>query len=75
MKRFGSQTRVTLKESDYELISRPDKGVVILRRKSDNIAEVWYANNNHAGYTIQIGRWGYEFGMDCQSIKPPIKKP
>ena len=67
MKRIGSQVRETLKESGYELVSRPDKGVVILRDKSTGKAEMWYANDDHAGYTIQIGRWGYEFGMDCKA--------
>jgi hypothetical protein len=59
MKKIGSQIRVTLKEAGYTFI-RPNNG---------EPAEMWYANNHHAGYTIQIGRWGYEFGMTCKQIR------
>lgn len=68
MKKLGSQTRATLAESGMKLVNRPCPGVVILRPK-DGIGpdEVWYANNHHAGYTIQVGRWGYEYGRDCEN--------
>lgn len=66
-KRIGSQLRETLKESGYLLVGRPQRGVVRLRPADGNGPdEHWYANNYHAGYTIQVGRWGYEFGTDVQ---------
>jgi hypothetical protein len=68
MKIIGSQRRETLKEAGYIMVSRPAKGVVIIRPIGGSNAEIWYANNHHAGYTIQIGRWGYEFGMDCKQM-------
>ena len=63
-KRCGSQYRETLKESGYKLVGR-SKGYVILE-DAEGKREVWYANNQHAGYTIQVGRWGYEFGRDIR---------
>ncbi len=62
MKHIGSQTRETLKESGHKLVSKLE-GVVILENPEGK-KEVWYANDHHAGYTIQVGRWGYEFGRD-----------
>ena len=62
MKVIGSQHRETLKESGYTLVGR-FKGAVILQ-DFDGKQELWYANDDHAGYTIQVGRWGYEFGKD-----------
>jgi hypothetical protein len=63
MKRIGSQTRETLKESGYKLAGRPGKGQVILEDETGK-KELWYANDCHSGYTVQVGRWGYEFGCD-----------
>ncbi len=63
MKRIGSQLRETLAESGYHLVGRPRPGVVLLEDDAGQ-RELWYANDYHAGYTVQIGRWGYEFGMD-----------
>jgi len=62
-RRIGSQTRELLKDSGYILDGR-FKRAVILKNKEDGGRELWYANDSHAGYTIQIGRWGYEFGRD-----------
>ena len=64
-KQIGSQLRETLKESGYKLIGR-QPGMILLE---DSIGkrEIWYANNYHAGYTIQVGRWGYEFGQDSKT--------
>ena len=62
MKTIGSQTRETLKESGMKLVGR-QKGAVILE-DAEGKRELWYANDHHAGYTIQVGRWGYEFGRD-----------
>lgn len=61
-RQIGSQHRVTLAESGYKLIRR-QPGLVILEAP-DGQREAWYANDSHAGFTIQIGRWGYEFAHD-----------
>jgi len=60
MKQIGSQYRETLKESGYGFLYRSGKGVVILM-SPEGKPEMWIANDGYAGYTIQIGRWGYEF--------------
>ena len=62
MKKIGSQIRETLKESGYKLIRRDYRSVIL--ESPDGMKEVWYANDHHVGYTIQVGRWGYEYGMD-----------
>lgn len=62
IKQIGSQAREPLKESGYKLVGRL-KGAVILQDETGK-KELWYANDDHAGYTIQVGRWGYEFGRD-----------
>lgn len=64
MKQYGSQVRETLAESGYKLVGRKP-GTVILEDASGK-QEIWYANNHHAGYTIQVGRWGYEFVRDVK---------
>ena len=67
MMTIGSQKREKLKESGYRLVSRPGSGRVVLAPvDGGGPSEIWYASDHHAGYTIQIGRWGYEFGMDCR---------
>lgn len=70
MKRIGSQIRETLKESGYKLIGRRYREVIL--EDSDGNKEVWGANDQHAGYTIQVGRWGYEFLRDW---KPKVFCP
>ena len=60
MRQIGSQLRETLAESGYKLVGRFPRGVIL--EDSEGKRETWYANDDHAGYTIQIGRWGYEFG-------------
>lgn len=67
-KQIGSQLRETLAESGYKLIGRRP-GEVLLEPPDFPASprEVWYANNDHAGYTIQVGRWGYEFGRDSKT--------
>lgn len=67
-KQIGSQYRETLAESGYKLVGRRP-GAVLLE-PSDYPAqprEAWYTNDHHTGYTIQVGRWGYEFGRDSRS--------
>jgi hypothetical protein len=61
VKQIGSQMRETLAESGYKLVGRPAQRMVVLQDK-DGKREVWYANDHFAGYTVQVGRWGYEFG-------------
>jgi hypothetical protein len=60
MKKIGSQTRETLKESGYKLIQK-NKDEVILQDKEDGHFEIWAKNNHHAGYTIDIKGVGYEY--------------
>jgi hypothetical protein len=55
MKIIGSQHREILKESGYKLVGRFHR-VVILEDPADGHKELWYANDSHAGYTIQVGR-------------------
>jgi len=67
-KQIGSQYRETLAESGYTLV-RCGPGYIILRDMATVGYEAtkdgfWCANNHHAGYTVQIGRWGYEYCRD-----------
>lgn len=64
MRQIGSQFRETLAESGYRLTGRPYPGVVLLEDEEGK-RELWGANDYHAGYTIQVGRWGYEFLRDA----------
>ncbi len=57
---FGSQRRETLEEAGYTLVSRPEKGQVILEDRS-GARELWQANDHFAGFVVEVGRWGYEF--------------
>jgi hypothetical protein len=59
-RQIGSQHRETLAESGYRLVKRPFDGEVILA-DADGNRELWVVNDHHAGHTIQVGRWGYEF--------------
>jgi len=61
-KRTGSQIRETLKETGCKLVRRLGPGEIVIDNHDD--LEVWGANDNHAGYTLQVGRWGYEFLRD-----------
>ena len=67
-KQIGSQYRETLAESGYKLVGRYP-GAVILEDEEGK-REIWYANDDHAGYTVQVGRWGYEFGADYHAHAP-----
>jgi hypothetical protein len=62
---FGSQYRETLAESGYELLGFEDaKATAILRDPDSGEEALWYRNDQHAGYTIEIQGVGYEYGMD-----------
>ncbi len=65
-RQIGSQYRETLKKAGYRLVARRP-GQVLLEDVVTGKREVWYANNQHSGYTIQVGRWGYEFGRSSQT--------
>lgn len=56
---FGSQTRETLEESGYKLVSKVKKEIIL--ETPDGIRELWFRNDHHAGYTIEVNGKGYEF--------------
>lgn len=58
---IGSQTREPIEETEYRLLARPKDGIAVLHNTITDTLEEWIANDDHAGYTIQIDRWGYEF--------------
>jgi hypothetical protein len=60
-----SQYRETLEESGYELIGfdEGDEQTAILRDSKTGEESLWYRHDDHAGYTIEIGGLGFEFGM------------
>lgn len=58
----GSQTREPIEDTEYRLLARPKDRIAILHNTLTDDLEEWSANDDHAGYTIVIGRWGYEFG-------------
>lgn len=60
MRQVGSQTRETLTEAGYTLISRQGKEVT-LQDVVTGKQEVWYENNDFAGYAVEIDGKGYEF--------------
>ena len=66
IKQIGSQARENINDTDYEVFTRWN-GAVVLRDKKTGAKELWQANNHFAGYTIQIGRWGYEFIRSVQA--------
>lgn len=60
MRTIGSQKRETLKESGYTFISDLGNNEVCLSDENGKL-ELWVANDDHAGYTIEIDGVGYEF--------------
>lgn len=60
---IGSQIRDTLKESGYRVVKRLSSKRVILKEigQEDQHCEEWFANDHHAGYTIEINGIGYEY--------------
>jgi hypothetical protein len=57
----GSQIREPLADTDYELVSRPNKSDVLLREKGSDKLELWTERDDYAGYVIEIDGVGYEF--------------
>ena len=61
----GSQNREPLAESGYHLKGWITLGVAVLQDNDDEKKlELWFANDHHAGYTIEIGVVGFEFARD-----------
>ena len=64
---IGSQTRETLKEAGYCVAELPELrayseeagGVALV--SPDGSYELWVLNDHHAGYTIEVDGYGYEF--------------
>ena len=59
---IGSQNREPLNESGYHMHKRISRKEIILEK--DDIPgdyELWYKNDNHAGYVIVVDGAGYEF--------------
>lgn len=68
MKKIGSQTRETLAESGYRLLDRWDEETIVLQSIGDpDQQEVWFKNDHHAGYTIEVEGVGYEYARDVLS--------
>ena len=60
---IGSQARERLEDTDYRLVKTwPDieRGHIILEDDTGK-RELWFLNDHHAGYTIEIDGRGYEF--------------
>jgi hypothetical protein len=66
MKTIGSQKRETLEESGLTLHKRISKKEVILA--DGDKFELWFLNDHHAGYTIEIDGKGYEFAHSLLSV-------
>jgi len=65
MRKIGSQNRETLDESGYHVAGWLDAGTVVLEANGDaSQREIWFLNDDHAGYTIEINGLGYEFARD-----------
>jgi hypothetical protein len=72
-KHIGSQFRETLEETDYKVVSHVksnphisgDRDTVVLQDTDTGVQELWVANNDHAGWTVEIDGVGYEFVRSC----------
>ena len=62
MRIIGSQIRETLGESGLKLVGRLPGRVIL--EDAEGKQELWVVNDHGPGYTIQVGRWGYEFATD-----------
>ncbi len=60
MKTIGSQKRESLKESGYKVLRR-SKDEAVLEDRETGKAELWIANDDFAGYVIEIAGVGHEF--------------
>jgi len=57
--KYGSQRREPIEETEYR-VHIHDGDEVVLDDGGDRF-EVWFRNDYHAGYTIEINGIGYEF--------------
>jgi hypothetical protein len=73
MKKYGSQTRESLRGSGYKLIKKSGKEA-ILQDREDGHFELWMKNNHFAGYVIVIDGIGYEYVSRTTREKPRKKK-
>lgn len=67
MKQIGSQRRESISESGYKLYAIG--GDFAILETKDGKLELWYPNNDFAGYVIDIGGIGYEFARDYQEAE------
>lgn len=66
-KQIGSQFRCTLEEEGYTLIAKLDKtGEIIVKSNTTGILELYFPNDDHSGFTLEVDGMGYEF---CRSFK------
>jgi len=63
-RQIGSQIRQHISYTDYQII-QVSEGEALIADTETGEREIWYLNDHHAGYTLQIGRWGYEYGRDA----------
>jgi len=62
METRGSQKREKIEETSLEVV-RFSRGrmIAILRDKTTGLTEQWAANDDFAGYVVEINGIGYEF--------------
>jgi hypothetical protein len=60
MRTIGSQTRQELEYSDYKMHQRINAEEVILMAY-DGVLQLWVANDDYAGFVLEIDGVGYEF--------------
>lgn len=62
IRQIGSQSREPLNESGYKLFMRvSDTDVILMSEENSQICELWCAEDDHVGYTIEVDGVGYEF--------------
>jgi hypothetical protein len=67
IKHIGSQNREKIEETEYEVFHIENE-YAILKDKETGKLEAWFANDHHAGYTIEINGIGYEFASSSISV-------
>lgn len=67
IRRIGSQLRQKIQFTDYELVRKLRREIIVRDKTDPNHYELWYLNNQHSGYTLQVAGQGYEFGRDLKS--------
>jgi hypothetical protein len=67
IRHIGSQARERIEETDYLCEGfDPSCDSTILVDKATGQRELWFKNDHHAGYTIEIDGIGYEFAHSIQ---------